>query len=158
MFNSEGRHSGLFHIFRIKIIYNRWDRWHLISSMAPCSRHRQVLLDRWPHHTTRTIFHLICNISMIMNYINRKILSFVQGYTSYGPHMGMQPHPSQAAGMGPNSYGNLGFQGAHPGTSTVMVDPLRQMQQRPSGYVHQQAPAAYAHTMQNAQRWVTYNL
>uniref|UniRef100_A0A671R9F8 Mediator of RNA polymerase II transcription subunit 12-like n=1 Tax=Sinocyclocheilus anshuiensis TaxID=1608454 RepID=A0A671R9F8_9TELE len=46
-----------------------------------------------------------------------------QGYTSYGSHMGMQPHTSQ------------------------------QMQQRPSGYVHQQAPAAYAHTMQNTQRF-----
>uniref|UniRef100_A0A9J7XU16 Mediator complex subunit 12 n=1 Tax=Cyprinus carpio carpio TaxID=630221 RepID=A0A9J7XU16_CYPCA len=46
-----------------------------------------------------------------------------QGYTTYGSHMGMQPHPSQ------------------------------QMQQRPSGYVHQQAPAAFAHSMQNTQRF-----
>lgn len=79
-------------------------------------------------------------------------LPLFQGYTSYGPHMGMQPHPSQTGGMGPTTYSNLAFQGAHPGTNTGMVDPLRQMQPRPSGYVHQQAPAGYAHTMQNAQR------
>uniref|UniRef100_A0A672S077 Mediator of RNA polymerase II transcription subunit 12 n=1 Tax=Sinocyclocheilus grahami TaxID=75366 RepID=A0A672S077_SINGR len=77
------------------------------------------------------------------------------GYTSYGSHMGMQPHPSQPGGIVPASYGNQGFQGGHPGTNPAMVDSLRQMQQRPSGYVHQQAPAAYAHTMQNTQRSVT---
>uniref|UniRef100_A0A672S0X0 Mediator of RNA polymerase II transcription subunit 12 n=1 Tax=Sinocyclocheilus grahami TaxID=75366 RepID=A0A672S0X0_SINGR len=76
-----------------------------------------------------------------------------QGYTSYGSHMGMQPHPSQPGGIVPASYGNQGFQGGHPGTNPAMVDSLRQMQQRPSGYVHQQAPAAYAHTMQNTQRF-----
>uniref|UniRef100_A0A671R975 Mediator of RNA polymerase II transcription subunit 12-like n=1 Tax=Sinocyclocheilus anshuiensis TaxID=1608454 RepID=A0A671R975_9TELE len=78
-----------------------------------------------------------------------------QGYTSYGSHMGMQPHTSQPGGIVPASYGNQGFQGGHPGTNPAMVDSLRQMQQRPSGYVHQQAPAAYAHTMQNTQRSVT---
>uniref|UniRef100_A0A671R9R1 Mediator of RNA polymerase II transcription subunit 12-like n=1 Tax=Sinocyclocheilus anshuiensis TaxID=1608454 RepID=A0A671R9R1_9TELE len=76
-----------------------------------------------------------------------------QGYTSYGSHMGMQPHTSQPGGIVPASYGNQGFQGGHPGTNPAMVDSLRQMQQRPSGYVHQQAPAAYAHTMQNTQRF-----
>uniref|UniRef100_A0A674A6P0 Mediator complex subunit 12 n=1 Tax=Salmo trutta TaxID=8032 RepID=A0A674A6P0_SALTR len=45
-------------------------------------------------------------------------LNISQGYTTYGSHMGMQPHPSQ----------------------------------RPSGYVHQQAPG-YSHTMQNTQRF-----
>uniref|UniRef100_A0A9J8B3L6 Mediator complex subunit 12 n=1 Tax=Cyprinus carpio carpio TaxID=630221 RepID=A0A9J8B3L6_CYPCA len=78
-----------------------------------------------------------------------------QGYTTYGSHMGMQPHPSQPGGIGPASYGNQGFQGGHPGTNPAMVDPLRQMQPRPSGYVHQQAPAAYAHTVPNTQRSVT---
>uniref|UniRef100_A0A672MWX8 Mediator of RNA polymerase II transcription subunit 12-like n=1 Tax=Sinocyclocheilus grahami TaxID=75366 RepID=A0A672MWX8_SINGR len=76
-----------------------------------------------------------------------------QGYTIYGSHMGMQPHPSQPAGIVPASYGNQGFQGGHPGTNPAMVDPLRQMQQRPSGYVHQQAPGAYAHTVPNTQRF-----
>lgn len=75
-----------------------------------------------------------------------------QGYTSYGSHMGMQPHPSQTPGMVPNSYGNQGFQTGHPATNPAMVDSIRQMQQRPSGYVHQQAPGAYGHTMQNTQR------
>uniref|UniRef100_A0A8C1JB92 Mediator complex subunit 12 n=1 Tax=Cyprinus carpio TaxID=7962 RepID=A0A8C1JB92_CYPCA len=54
-------------------------------------------------------------------------LNISQGYTTYG----------------------------HPGTNPAMVDPLRQMQPRPSGYVHQQAPAAYAHTVPNTQRSVT---
>lgn len=65
----------------------------------------------------------------------------------------MQPHPSQGGGIGPSSYGNQNFQGAHPGANPAVVDPLRQMQQRPSGYVHQQAPG-YAHNMQNTQRFV----
>uniref|UniRef100_A0A9J7Z1N4 Mediator complex subunit 12 n=1 Tax=Cyprinus carpio carpio TaxID=630221 RepID=A0A9J7Z1N4_CYPCA len=76
-----------------------------------------------------------------------------QGYTTYGSHMGMQPHPSQPGGIVSASYVNQGFQGGHPGTNPAMVDSLRQMQQRPSGYVHQQAPAAFAHSMQNTQRF-----
>ncbi|KTF77725.1 hypothetical protein cypCar_00032640, partial [Cyprinus carpio] len=106
----------------IIIIYldSRLDKWHLISSIPQCSRHRQ-------------------NIS--------------QGYTTYGSHMGMQPHPSQPGGIVSASYVNQGFQGGHPGTNPAMVDSLRQMQQRPSGYVHQQAPAAFAHSMQNTQRF-----
>ncbi|XP_026136992.1 mediator of RNA polymerase II transcription subunit 12 isoform X1 [Carassius auratus] len=75
-----------------------------------------------------------------------------QGYTTYGSQLGMPPHPSQPGGIVSSSYGNPGFQG-HPGTNPAMVDSLRQMQQRPSGYVHQQAPAGYAHTMQNTQRF-----
>uniref|UniRef100_A0A673XZF1 Mediator complex subunit 12 n=1 Tax=Salmo trutta TaxID=8032 RepID=A0A673XZF1_SALTR len=72
-----------------------------------------------------------------------------QGYTTYGSHIGMQPHPSQAGGIVPPSYGNQGFQGSHPGANPAVVDSLRQ---RPSGYVHQQAPG-YSHTMQNTPRW-----
>uniref|UniRef100_A0A8C4EVZ0 Mediator complex subunit 12 n=1 Tax=Dicentrarchus labrax TaxID=13489 RepID=A0A8C4EVZ0_DICLA len=75
-----------------------------------------------------------------------------QGYTTYGSHMGMQQHPSQGGGIVPSSYGNQNFQGTHPGTNPAVVDPLRQMQQRPSGYVHQQAPG-YVHNMQNTQRF-----
>uniref|UniRef100_A0A674A8B0 Mediator complex subunit 12 n=1 Tax=Salmo trutta TaxID=8032 RepID=A0A674A8B0_SALTR len=75
-----------------------------------------------------------------------------QGYTTYGSHMGMQPHPSQVGGIVPPSYGNQGFQGSHPGANLGVVDSLRQMVQRPSGYVHQQAPG-YSHTMQNTQRF-----
>uniref|UniRef100_A0A3B4Z6C5 Mediator complex subunit 12 n=1 Tax=Stegastes partitus TaxID=144197 RepID=A0A3B4Z6C5_9TELE len=74
-----------------------------------------------------------------------------QGYTTYGSHMGMQQHPSQGGGIGPSSYGNQNFQGTHPGANPAVVDPLRQMQQKPSGYVHQHAPG-YAHNMQNTQR------
>lgn len=66
--------------------------------------------------------------------------------------MGMQPHPSQVGGIVPPSYGNQGFQGSHPGANLGVVDSLRQMVQRPSGYVHQQAPG-YSHTMQNTPRW-----
>uniref|UniRef100_A0A8C8GF94 Mediator complex subunit Med12 domain-containing protein n=1 Tax=Oncorhynchus tshawytscha TaxID=74940 RepID=A0A8C8GF94_ONCTS len=72
-----------------------------------------------------------------------------QGYTTYGSHIGMQPHPSQAGGIVPPSYGNQGFQGSHPGANPAVVDSLRQ---RPSGYVHQQAPG-YSHTMQNTPRF-----
>ncbi|XP_064830087.1 mediator of RNA polymerase II transcription subunit 12-like [Oncorhynchus masou masou] len=75
-----------------------------------------------------------------------------QGYTTYGSHMGIQPHPSQVGGIVPPSYGNQGFQGSHPGANLGVVDSLRQMVQRPSGYVHQQAPG-YSHTMQNTQRF-----
>uniref|UniRef100_A0A8C8CK29 Mediator complex subunit Med12 domain-containing protein n=1 Tax=Oncorhynchus tshawytscha TaxID=74940 RepID=A0A8C8CK29_ONCTS len=79
-------------------------------------------------------------------------LNISQGYTTYGSHMGMQPHPSQVGGIVPPSYGNQGFQGSHPGANLGVVDSLRQMVQRPSGYVHQQAPG-YSHTMQNTQRF-----
>uniref|UniRef100_W5NE80 Mediator complex subunit 12 n=1 Tax=Lepisosteus oculatus TaxID=7918 RepID=W5NE80_LEPOC len=75
-----------------------------------------------------------------------------QGYTSYGPHMGMQQHPSQTGGMVPPAYANQPFQGSHPAPNPAMVDSLRQMQQRPSGYIHQQAPG-YVHAMQNTPRF-----
>ncbi|MCJ8735715.1 hypothetical protein PDJAM_G00250610 [Pangasius djambal] len=67
--------------------------------------------------------------------------------------MAMQPHPSQTGGIVPSSYSNQGFPGAHPGPNPGVVDPLRQMQQRPSGYVHQQAPGAYTANMQNTPRF-----
>uniref|UniRef100_A0A8C8GEJ7 Mediator complex subunit Med12 domain-containing protein n=1 Tax=Oncorhynchus tshawytscha TaxID=74940 RepID=A0A8C8GEJ7_ONCTS len=79
----------------------------------------------------------------------RLVSNISQGYTTYGSHIGMQPHPSQAGGIVPPSYGNQGFQGSHPGANPAVVDSLRQ---RPSGYVHQQAPG-YSHTMQNTPRF-----
>ncbi|XP_078403088.1 mediator of RNA polymerase II transcription subunit 12 isoform X3 [Cetorhinus maximus] len=74
-----------------------------------------------------------------------------QGYTNYGSHLGMQPHPSQASSMIPPAYSNQPYQGSHTANNPALADQVRQMQQRPSGYVHQQAPA-YAHSMQNTQR------
>lgn len=76
-----------------------------------------------------------------------------QGYTTFGTHMGMQQQHPQGSGIVPSSYGNQNFQGSHPGANPAMVDPLRQMQPRPSGYVHQQAPN-YTHNIQNTQRSV----
>uniref|UniRef100_A0A8C9TFQ7 Mediator complex subunit 12 n=1 Tax=Scleropages formosus TaxID=113540 RepID=A0A8C9TFQ7_SCLFO len=61
-----------------------------------------------------------------------------KGYTTYSSHL--PAHPSQASGIVPPAYGGQSFPGSHPGTNPAMVDSLRQMQQRPSGYVHQQAP------------------
>uniref|UniRef100_A0A4W5MDG8 Mediator complex subunit 12 n=1 Tax=Hucho hucho TaxID=62062 RepID=A0A4W5MDG8_9TELE len=83
---------------------------------------------------------------------DRSCPNISQGYTTYGSHMGMQPQPSQVGGIVPPSYGNQSFQGSHPGANLGVVDSLRQMVQRPSGYVHQQAPG-YSHTLQNTQRW-----
>ncbi|XP_041847052.1 mediator of RNA polymerase II transcription subunit 12 isoform X4 [Melanotaenia boesemani] len=80
-----------------------------------------------------------------------------QGYTTYGSHMGMQQHPSQGGGIVAPAYGNQNFQGTHPGANPAVVDPLRQMPQRSSGYVHQQAPG-YAHNMQNTQRFANQPL
>ncbi|KAG9351320.1 hypothetical protein JZ751_022567 [Albula glossodonta] len=79
-------------------------------------------------------------------------LNISQGYTTYGSHLGMQPHPSQTGGVVPPTYTNQNFQGSHPGTNPAIVDPLRQMQQRSSGYIHQQAPG-YVQSMQNTQRF-----
>nr|XP_023688070.1 mediator of RNA polymerase II transcription subunit 12 isoform X2 [Paramormyrops kingsleyae] len=60
--------------------------------------------------------------------------------------------PSQTAGMVHSAYSSQGFPGSQPGSNPPMVDPLRHIQQRPSGYVHQQAPS-YVHTMQTTQRF-----
>uniref|UniRef100_A0A4W3I696 Mediator complex subunit 12 n=1 Tax=Callorhinchus milii TaxID=7868 RepID=A0A4W3I696_CALMI len=68
-----------------------------------------------------------------------------QGYTTYGSHMGgMQPHPPQANSMVPPAYSNQPYQGSLPANNPVVIDQVRQLQQRPSGYVHQHAPA-YTH-------------
>ncbi|KAL7979599.1 hypothetical protein Chor_004757 [Crotalus horridus] len=75
-----------------------------------------------------------------------------QGYTPYGvPHLGLQQHPSQASTMVPSTYSGQTYQNAHPSTNPAFVDAVRSMQ-RPSGYVHQQAPA-YGHTLNAAQRF-----
>uniref|UniRef100_A0A803SZU3 Mediator complex subunit 12 n=1 Tax=Anolis carolinensis TaxID=28377 RepID=A0A803SZU3_ANOCA len=67
-----------------------------------------------------------------------------QGYTPYVSHIGLQQHPSQSGAMVPPSYSSQTYQNAHPGSNPTFVDPTRTMQ-RPSGYVHQQAPG-YVHT------------
>nr|XP_033799825.1 mediator of RNA polymerase II transcription subunit 12 [Geotrypetes seraphini] len=74
-----------------------------------------------------------------------------QGYTTYSSHMGLQQHSSQPGSMVPPTYSNQPYQSSHPPSTPALPDP-RQMQQRPSGYVHQQAPG-YGHAMQNTQRF-----
>uniref|UniRef100_A0A8C5S4Z7 Mediator complex subunit 12 n=1 Tax=Laticauda laticaudata TaxID=8630 RepID=A0A8C5S4Z7_LATLA len=75
-----------------------------------------------------------------------------QGYTPYGvPHLGLQQHPSQASAMVPATYSGQTYQNSHPSTNPAFVEAVRSMQ-RPSGYVHQQAPA-YGHTLSAAQRY-----
>ncbi|ETE56236.1 hypothetical protein L345_18053, partial [Ophiophagus hannah] len=75
-----------------------------------------------------------------------------QGYTPYGvPHLGLQQHPSQASAMVPATYSGQTYQNSHPSANPAFVDAVRSMQ-RPSGYVHQQAPA-YGHTLSTAQRF-----
>uniref|UniRef100_H9GMB7 Mediator complex subunit 12 n=1 Tax=Anolis carolinensis TaxID=28377 RepID=H9GMB7_ANOCA len=74
-----------------------------------------------------------------------------QGYTPYVSHIGLQQHPSQSGAMVPPSYSSQTYQNAHPGSNPTFVDPTRTMQ-RPSGYVHQQAPG-YVHSLSAAQRF-----
>eukprot|EP00061_Rhincodon_typus_P006678 g27576.t1 len=52
--------------------------------------------------------------------------------------------------MIPPAYSNQPYQGGHTANNPALADQVRQMQQRPSGYVHQQAPA-YAHSIQSTQ-------
>uniref|UniRef100_A0A8C8GDG8 Mediator complex subunit Med12 domain-containing protein n=1 Tax=Oncorhynchus tshawytscha TaxID=74940 RepID=A0A8C8GDG8_ONCTS len=59
--------------------------------------------------------------------------------------MGYKPQPNIPQGQILHSTGR----GHHPGANPAVVDSLRQ---RPSGYVHQQAPG-YSHTMQNTPRF-----
>uniref|UniRef100_A0A4W5MEI1 Mediator complex subunit 12 n=1 Tax=Hucho hucho TaxID=62062 RepID=A0A4W5MEI1_9TELE len=66
--------------------------------------------------------------------------------------MGYKPQPNIPQGQILHSIGKGHFQGSHPGANLGVVDSLRQMVQRPSGYVHQQAPG-YSHTLQNTQRF-----
>lgn len=76
----------------------------------------------------------------------------LQGYTPYGvPHLGLQQHPSQASTMVPSAYSGQTYQNSHPSANPAFVDAVRSMQ-RPSGYVHQQAPA-YGHALNAAQRY-----
>lgn len=75
-----------------------------------------------------------------------------QGYTPYVSHIGLQQHPSQSGTMVPPTYSGQPYQNSHPSSNPALVDPVRQMQQRPSGYVHQQAPG-YGHTLGNTQRY-----
>lgn len=76
----------------------------------------------------------------------------LQGYTPYGvAHLGLQQHPSQASTMVPSTYSGQTYQNAHPSANPAFVDAVRSMQ-RPSGYVHQQAPA-YGHALNAAQRY-----
>uniref|UniRef100_A0A8D2IYW1 Mediator complex subunit 12 n=1 Tax=Varanus komodoensis TaxID=61221 RepID=A0A8D2IYW1_VARKO len=74
-----------------------------------------------------------------------------QGYTSYVSPVALQQHPSQPSAMIPHTYASPSYQNTHPSSSPAFVDPARPMQ-RPSGYVHQQAPS-YGHTLSAAQRF-----
>uniref|UniRef100_A0A4W5NUY9 Mediator complex subunit 12 n=1 Tax=Hucho hucho TaxID=62062 RepID=A0A4W5NUY9_9TELE len=118
-----------------------------ISSTSEIDR-MYKLLSSIPDYQYSTHLLLVL-FSLTFWFPSLCVQNISQGYTTYGSHIGMQPHPSQAGGIIPPSYGNQGFQGSHPGANPAVVDSLRQ---RPSGYVHQQAPG-YSHTMQNTPRW-----
>uniref|UniRef100_A0A452H3B1 Mediator complex subunit Med12 domain-containing protein n=1 Tax=Gopherus agassizii TaxID=38772 RepID=A0A452H3B1_9SAUR len=81
-----------------------------------------------------------------------KAFSSPQGYTPYVSHIGLQQHPPQSSTMVPPNYSSQPYQNSHPSSNPALVDPVRQMQQRPSGYVHQQAPG-YGHALGNTQRF-----
>ncbi|XP_037677391.1 mediator of RNA polymerase II transcription subunit 12 isoform X2 [Choloepus didactylus] len=74
-----------------------------------------------------------------------------QGYTPYVSHVGLQQHAGPAGTMVPPSYSSQPYQSTHPSTTPTLVDPTRHLQQRPSGYVHQQAPT-YGHGLTSTQR------
>lgn len=76
----------------------------------------------------------------------------LQGYTSYVSHVGLQQHTGPAGTMVPPSYSSQPYQSTHPSTNPTLVDPTRHLQQRPSGYVHQQAPT-YGHGLTSTQRY-----
>ncbi|ELW68002.1 Mediator of RNA polymerase II transcription subunit 12 [Tupaia chinensis] len=73
-----------------------------------------------------------------------------QGYTPYVSHVGLQQHTGPAGTMVPPSYSSQPYQSTHPSTNPTLVDPTRHLQQRPSGYVHQQAPT-YGHGLTSTQ-------
>ncbi|QUS47345.1 hypothetical protein F1331_25255 [Salmonella enterica subsp. enterica serovar Dessau] len=74
------------------------------------------------------------------------------GYTPYVSHVGLQQHTGPAGTMVPPSYSSQPYQSTHPSTNPTLVDPTRHLQQRPSGYVHQQAPT-YGHGLTSTQRY-----
>lgn len=112
----------------------------------------------------KSVLYFACGLSWSCLQLSPPCLAWIinivffcaipQGYTTYGSHMGMQQHPSQSGSIVPHSYGNQNFPGAHPGANPTVVDPVRQ--QRPSGYLLQQAPqpTGYPQSMQNTQRSV----
>lgn len=75
-----------------------------------------------------------------------------QGYTPYVSHVGLQQHTGPASTMVPSSYSTQPYPSAHPAANPALVDPARHLQQRPSGYVHQQAPT-YGHGLASTQRY-----
>uniref|UniRef100_A0A8C0ECV7 Mediator complex subunit 12 n=1 Tax=Bubo bubo TaxID=30461 RepID=A0A8C0ECV7_BUBBB len=91
---------------------------------------------------------MICLVSVPL----AQLFVLFQGYTPYVSHIGLQQHPSQSGTMVPPTYSGQPYQNSHPSSNPALVDPVRQMQQRPSGYVHQQAPG-YGHTLGNTQRF-----
>uniref|UniRef100_A0A8C5PYK2 Mediator complex subunit 12 n=1 Tax=Leptobrachium leishanense TaxID=445787 RepID=A0A8C5PYK2_9ANUR len=64
-----------------------------------------------------------------------------QGYTPYSPHIAIQQHgpPAQAGSLVPPAYGTQTYSGSLSTSGGALLDPVRQMQQKPIGYVHQQA-------------------
>lgn len=76
----------------------------------------------------------------------------VQGYTPYVSHVGLQQHAGPASTMVPSSYSAQPYPSAHPAANPALADPARHLQQRPSGYVHQQAPT-YGHGLASTQRY-----
>ncbi|RXM29446.1 Mediator of RNA polymerase II transcription subunit 12-like protein [Acipenser ruthenus] len=69
------------------------------------------------------------------------------GYTTYSTHMPLQQQASHA-GLSPN-YNVRAYQIVH--SNPALLDQLRQIQQQPSGYIHQQA-AAFPASLPGAQR------
>uniref|UniRef100_A0A8C3JGR0 Mediator complex subunit 12 n=1 Tax=Calidris pygmaea TaxID=425635 RepID=A0A8C3JGR0_9CHAR len=92
-----------------------------------------------------TAMDLPCPPLLVTEHSFELSVSF-QGYTPYVSHIGLQQHPSQSGTMVPPTYSGQPYQNSHPSSNPALVDPVRQMQQRPSGYVHQQAPG-YGHTL-----------
>ncbi|MGH0165053.1 UNVERIFIED_CONTAM: hypothetical protein FKN15_004543 [Acipenser sinensis] len=69
------------------------------------------------------------------------------GYTTYSTHMPLQQQASHA-GLSPN-YNVRAYQIVH--SNPALLDQLRQIQQQPSGYIHQQA-AAFPASLPGAHR------
>uniref|UniRef100_A0A8C5UFB9 Mediator complex subunit 12 n=1 Tax=Malurus cyaneus samueli TaxID=2593467 RepID=A0A8C5UFB9_9PASS len=95
---------------------------------------------------------VLCFCSLFHPMTENGLFVSFQGYTPYVSHIGLQQHPSQSGTMVPPTYSGQPYQNSHPSSNPALVDPVRQMQQRPSGYVHQQAPG-YGHSLGNTQRY-----